>query len=360
MYLRLFDGTNYGSCVDIFAPGEDITSAGLSRPDAVATFSGTSQATPLVSGAAAIYWSINSDATAQDIRDGLISTCTRDKLRINQAVPLSFQDTSPNCLLHINPDYLQPQEPQPYQVFYSVSPTQLQSLIEEMEKTSYALTYIDRYQYNSSLHYSLIFKYMAEVEFQTLMFTKLGQLKDTSSNLLQSQYQLTLLYDMDSTEYIAVFQKTDLLYSQIYRITNKKHNETYHYQSENNTLTSTTVALNQNNRTRYSSVYVEGKLVTEHFPSVSMSDLQETITTQYSNKFYLSHFTTISTNPPTYSLVFQQMTRKKRKYKMSMDIGMDQIEGTVKEELENGSVPSVITGVPTPDGSLKYLISFER
>ncbi|XP_065892021.1 uncharacterized protein [Dysidea avara] len=358
LYLRLFDGTNYGSCVDIFAPGEDITSAGLSRPDAMATFSGTSQATPLVSGAAAIYWSINSDATAQDIRDDLISTCTRDKLRINQVVPLSFQDTSPNCLLHINPDYLQPQEPQPYQVFYSVSPTQLQNLIEEMGKTSYALTYIDRYQYNSSLHYSLIFKYMAEVEFQTLMFTKLGQLKDASSNLLQPQYQLTLLYDMDSTEYIAVFQKTDLLYSQIYSATNKRHNETYHYQSENNTLISTTVALNQNNRTRYSSVYVEGKLATEHFPSVSMSDLQETITTQYNNKFYLTHFTTISTNPPTYSLVFQQMTRRRRRYMVLTDIGPGEIEETINTQIENGSIPFVITGLDTSDG-LKYVFSFE-
>jgi len=179
----------------------------------MATFSGTSQATPLVSGAAAVYWSINSDATAQDIREDLISTCTRDKLKINLVVPSRFRDTSPNCLLRINSDYLQPQKPQSYQVFYTVSPMQLQSLIEEMERNSYVLTYIDRYQYNSSIHYSLIFKYMAAVEFQTLMFTKLGQLKDKSSDLLQSQYQLTLLYDEDSTKYIAVFQKTDLSYS---------------------------------------------------------------------------------------------------------------------------------------------------
>jgi len=78
LVFRLFGGTNYGRCVDIFAPGEDITSAGLSRPDATVIFSGTSQATPLVSGAAAVYWSINSDATARDIRDDLISTCIRD------------------------------------------------------------------------------------------------------------------------------------------------------------------------------------------------------------------------------------------------------------------------------------------
>ena len=42
LYLRLFDGTNYGKCVDIFAPGQDIRSAGLSGKDSVTTFSGTS------------------------------------------------------------------------------------------------------------------------------------------------------------------------------------------------------------------------------------------------------------------------------------------------------------------------------
>ena len=357
LYLRLFDGTNYGSCVDIFAPGEDITSAGLSRPDAVATFSGTSQATPIVSGAAAVYWSINSDATPQDIRDDLISTCTRDRLQM-QVVPSSFRDTSPNCLLRIDPNYFQHKEPQPYQMFHSVPPSQLYSLIEEMEKSSYVLSYIDRYQYQSSVHYSLIFQYMTEVEFQTLMITTFKQLRKISSDLIQSQYQLTLLYDMNSTNYIAVFQKTHLSYYQVYRTSNREHNETYHLQSENNTLVSTTAAINQNNKIRYSSVYVEGQLATEHFSSVSLSDLEEIITSQYNNKFYLSHFTTISTNPPTYSLVFQQMTRRRRRYMVSMDIGPDEIEQTVSTEIENGSIPSVVTGLATPS-ELRYIISFE-
>ena len=59
LYLRLFDGTNYGRCVDVFAPGQDIRSAGIRSNDAVETMSGTSQATPIVSGAAAVYWNMN-------------------------------------------------------------------------------------------------------------------------------------------------------------------------------------------------------------------------------------------------------------------------------------------------------------
>jgi len=107
------------------------------------------------------------------------------------------------------------------------------------------------------------------------------------------------------------------------------------------------------------SVYVEGQLATEHFSSVSLSDLEEIITSQYNNKFYLSHFTTISTNPPTYSLVFQQMTKRARKYRILMDIGMDQVDAILNEEIENESVPSVITGLPTSNG-LECLFSFVR
>lgn len=47
--------SNHGSCVDIFAPGLDITSTWTGSPDALNTISGTSMASPHVAGVLALY-----------------------------------------------------------------------------------------------------------------------------------------------------------------------------------------------------------------------------------------------------------------------------------------------------------------
>ena len=72
--------SNFGTCVDIFAPGSSITSSWFSSNSATKTISGTSRASPHVCGAAALYLEGNSSATPQQVRDALVNNATNGKV----------------------------------------------------------------------------------------------------------------------------------------------------------------------------------------------------------------------------------------------------------------------------------------
>jgi subtilisin family serine protease len=68
--------SNYGTCLDIFAPGSSITSAWYTSNTATNTISGTSMATPHVAGAAALYLQSSPSASPASVRDQLVNTST--------------------------------------------------------------------------------------------------------------------------------------------------------------------------------------------------------------------------------------------------------------------------------------------
>ncbi|MGW2817509.1 S8 family serine peptidase [Streptomyces sp. NPDC001415] len=88
------DFSNFGSVVDIYAPGSDITSDWNTSDSATNTISGTSMATPHVVGAAAVYLAGHKDATPAQVSDALTKGATADK--ISNASP-----GTPNKLLKI-------------------------------------------------------------------------------------------------------------------------------------------------------------------------------------------------------------------------------------------------------------------
>jgi subtilisin family serine protease len=72
--------SNFGTCLDVFAPGSSILSAWYTSTTATNTISGTSMASPHVAGVAALGLGIAPDSSVQQISDWITSTATRDAL----------------------------------------------------------------------------------------------------------------------------------------------------------------------------------------------------------------------------------------------------------------------------------------
>jgi subtilisin family serine protease len=85
--------SNYGTCLDIFAPGSSITSSWNTSDTATNTISGTSMATPHVVGVAALYLQNNTTASPATVRNALVNTASSNKLT-------SIGTGSPNLLLY--------------------------------------------------------------------------------------------------------------------------------------------------------------------------------------------------------------------------------------------------------------------
>ncbi|MFD1151936.1 S8 family peptidase [Saccharothrix hoggarensis] len=85
--------SNYGSCVDIFAPGNNITSASHTADTGQANLSGTSMASPHVAGGAALYLAGNPSATPAQVAKALTDSATPNLVRNPGA-------GSPNRLLY--------------------------------------------------------------------------------------------------------------------------------------------------------------------------------------------------------------------------------------------------------------------
>ncbi|MFD5630102.1 S8 family peptidase [Streptomyces sp. NPDC127072] len=88
--------SNYGSVLDIFAPGSSIIAGYNTSDTATATLSGTSMATPHVAGAAAVYLAGHTSATPAQVSTALVNGATSN-------VVTSPGTGSPNKLLKIVP-----------------------------------------------------------------------------------------------------------------------------------------------------------------------------------------------------------------------------------------------------------------
>ena len=94
----IYPSSNYGNCVDIFAPGYRVRGADHMCKTCSRTRSGTSYAAPLVSGVVAILLEREPRLTSLDVKNKLISTSVKNSIDF----PHNFRlQNTPNRLIYI-------------------------------------------------------------------------------------------------------------------------------------------------------------------------------------------------------------------------------------------------------------------
>jgi len=88
--------SNWGTCVDIHAPGSSITGGWYTGPTSTNTISGTSMATPHVAGAAAVFLGLNPTASVAQVADALAAQSTKGAVT-------GLDATTVNNLLYVSP-----------------------------------------------------------------------------------------------------------------------------------------------------------------------------------------------------------------------------------------------------------------
>ena len=98
---RMFDwnnvGSNYGPCVDVFAPATNILAAHYKCRDCSKHVSGTSFAAPMVSGLVAILLEKEPHLNPTQVKQRIMENCTKDAL---QFASQHVKDGTPNCLAY--------------------------------------------------------------------------------------------------------------------------------------------------------------------------------------------------------------------------------------------------------------------
>ena len=92
--------TNYGSCVTILSPGQSVLGADYTCNNCSKYLSGTSMATPIVSGVAAMLLQREPSLTPAALKAKLVATATVGAIDFS-GLPVQYRNVTPNKLVYI-------------------------------------------------------------------------------------------------------------------------------------------------------------------------------------------------------------------------------------------------------------------
>jgi len=360
LYNTLFFATNYGPCVDIFAPGQQVQSAGISGVNSYATYDGTSQAAPIVSGAAAIYWNMLSDsANATHVKDILLNSCNKGKLDIAGFVPRSLVQQTTNCLLYIKSP--------PQRVVYDIKLKDVEKLIETMEEQRYAMSYMQSYgEVDIDIRFTIIFNNMGNKKFKTVAFISEKDIKLIDDIVRPKGFQLTFIYNIKlktPSKFIVVFTKTKHNYNANIKITSEKQSQVHRKETvQGMTLYSTSVAINyRHNIPLFTTLYSnQSSIPTNNFYRTGIRTLAGRIDSQFARGYYLKHLTSYVINgKEKYSLVFHQQTKPADQYHNMYSIMPHELEATITKLIAEGQTINIVARVEYSPNNIQYIITYE-
>ena len=97
-------GTNWGNCVDIFAPGQWVRSASHVSDDHLVQKSGTSMSAPIVAGVVAMMLEEDPSLSLEDVKEKLTFRGTKNVLDFSVLSSSARADT-PNLLVYVEPGH---------------------------------------------------------------------------------------------------------------------------------------------------------------------------------------------------------------------------------------------------------------
>ncbi|XP_065900631.1 uncharacterized protein [Dysidea avara] len=337
LYATTFAGSNWGRCVDIFAPGQDITSADFrgctaeteckEMCDRESVMSGTSMATPIVAGAVALLLSADMSLTPVEVKQKLIDQSTKDKIDMRDITP-SSRSITPNKLVYVgkkrrcppmpcppSPPPLcgRPWDHPPTVLYPAVRQSRLTRIIRNQASSNLVPSYISPYVKGDETHFAIIYKQVDNVkDYQVVFDIDTATAESTVKDMAAKKIYVvcaTSYYVGDTLYHIIVFSKmrggadVQVYFEQNGRRNSRSNSSAY---SDGLSLAYRTITIDAKGRRRFTTLYRRNNdIQTVEFDDLGFRGLRRMVNQQKKNGFQLVHISSFTVKSRTrYSTIF--------------------------------------------------------